>query len=453
MTAISYEVNFDALPGLTHFYGGLALGNLPSMENEGIVSKPKRAALQSLEKMLILHKLGVKQALLPPHERPYLPVLPRLGYANDAEAALKTLSKEAPWLLAAISSSSGMWAANAATVSPSIDSINNHVNFTPANLVSNFHRAIETDFTANVLRRIFANPVFFEHHAPLPSSTLFADEGAANHMRFCRHYNGPGVELFVYGVKHSELSYMKKTSEKYPARQSYEASAAISRLHTLYPENTLFAQQSPLSIDTGAFHADLIATNNQNVLLFHENSFLDQEELLEMLNAKIEAVCDCSLIQLEVSEEELPLDEALKTFFFNSQIVTLPDNSMAMILPIECQSSARVGAYLKKVLEDNANPITQIHYVDLRESMQNGGGPACLRLRVVLSEVELGKALDNVFFSDMLYERLTDHVNRYYPDTLTKEQLGSIELYKRSLDSLAEITRILNLGKIYPFQK
>lgn len=453
MTAISYEVNFDALPGLTHFYGGLALGNLPSMENEGVVSKPKRAALQSLEKMLLLHKLGVKQALLPPHERPYLPILPRLGFANDAETALKTLSKESPWLLAAISSSSGMWAANAATVSPSIDSFNNHVNFTPSNLVSNFHRAIETDFTANVLKRIFSNPVFFEHHVPLPSSMLFADEGAANQMRFCRHYNGPGVELFVYGVKHSDLFYLKKTSEKYPARQSFEASAAVSRLHALYPENTLFAQQSPLSIDHGAFHTDLIATNNQNVFLYHENAFLDQEELLEKLEAMVEKVCDCPLIKLEVTEEEIPLDEALKTFFFNSQIVTLPDNSMAMILPIECQSSTLVGAYLQKVLEDNTNPITQIHYVDLRESMQNGGGPACLRLRVALSEVELDKALDNIFFSDMLYERLVDHINRFYPDTLTQEQLGSFDLYKRSLESLAEMSRILNLGKIYPFQK
>lgn len=453
MTTISYEVNFDALPGLTHFYGGLALGNLPSMENEGALSKPKMAAKQSLDKMLLLHKLGVKQAVLPPHERPYLPILNRLGYAGDAEHLLKTLNKEAPWLLATISSSSAMWAANAATVCPSIDSSNKLVNFTPANLVANFHRSLEANTTANVLKRIFSNPIFFKHHSSLPSSNLFSDEGAANHIRFCKHYNGPGVQLFVYGIKHNEESYIKRVPQKFPARQSYEASAAIARLHNLYSNHYVFAQQLPQSIDKGVFHNDLISTGNQNVFLFHEMAFLNQEKVLKSLQEKVQQVCDCDLILLQVSESEIPLEVALKTFFFNSQIVSLPDNSMALILPIECQSSQPVTSYIQKILDDNSNPITQIHFVDLRESMQNGGGPACLRLRVPLSDLQLENALDNVFFSEMLYERLTDHVNRFYPETLTKAELGDAKLYKRSLDSLEELTKILNLGKIYPFQK
>lgn len=450
---IAYEVNFDALPGLTHFYGGLSLGNLPSMDNAGVVSKPKMAAKQGLNKMLLLHRLGVKQAVLPPHERPYLPILDQLGFAGDAETLIKTLSKEAPWLLATISSSAAMWAANAATVCPSIDSSNQHVNFTPANLVSNFHRSLESDTTAKILKRIFSNPVFFEHHAPLPSSSLFSDEGAANQIRFCKHYNGPGVQLFVYGIKHHDESYSKKVPEKFPARQSFEASQSIARLHSLYPDHYVMAQQLPEAIDKGVFHNDLVSTGNQNVFLFHEKAFLDQEKVLSELQEKVQKVCDCDLILLPVLESEISLEESLKTFFFNSQIVTLPDNSMAIILPVECQKSQPVNAYLKKILEDNLNPISQVHFVDLRESMQNGGGPACLRLKVPLTEIEMEKALDTIFFSEMLYERLMDHVERFYPETLTREQLGDVKLHQRSLESLTELTKILNLGKIYPFQQ
>lgn len=453
MSAISYEVNFDALPGLTHFFGGLSPGNLPSMTHQGQLSKPKKAALQSLDKMLLLHRLGVKQAILPPQERPYLPILSRLGYIEEPEALLKTLSKDAPWLLSAISSSSSMWAANYATVSPSIDSANKHVNFTPANLTTNFHRSIEVEHTKNVLKLIFSNPVFFEHHSPLPASNLFSDEGAANHIRFCKHYNGPGVQLFVHGIKYSDEGYAKVSPKKFPARQSYEASAAVARLNALYPNHYQFAQQNPLVIDQGAFHNDLISTGNLNVFLFHESAFFDQDITLFNLREKVQKVCDCDLILLQVTEKEIPLQEALKTFFFNSQIVSLPDHSMAIILPIECQANPYVTAYLKKILEDNENPISVAHFVDLRESMQNGGGPACLRLRVPLTEVEMSKMLDTVFFSEMIYERLKGHIQRYYPDSLSQENLVDFGLYKRSLESLNEITKILNLGKIYPFQK
>ena len=82
-----------------------------------------------------------------------------------------------------------MWAANAATVSPSVDTADGRVHFTPANLTSQFHRSIEAPATTRVLRAIFADARHFAVHDPLPAAPQFGDEGAANHIRF---FNEPG---------------------------------------------------------------------------------------------------------------------------------------------------------------------------------------------------------------------------------------------------------------------
>lgn len=450
MTTSAFEVNFDALPGPTHFYGGLSQGNIPSKENKGEVSFPKQAALQSLSKMQFLHKLGVKQAILPPQERPYIPGLKRLGFSGTSDAILIETGKQSPWLIPMVSSSASMWAANSCTVSPSIDSDDSHIHFTPANLVTNFHRSIETENTARILKAIFPNPVFFEHHEPLPSVSLFADEGAANHTRFCRQYQSPGVQLFVYGATFTANMRQPKL---YPARQSKEASEAIIRAHRLFPDHYEIAQQNPDAIDAGAFHNDLLSVGNLNLFLVHEFAFLRQQEVLESLGKKIAQYCDTELKVIQIAEKDLPMRKAIQTYFFNSQIVSLPDGSMAVIAPIECSENPASKKCFQTLLDDNDNPISAVHYIDLRQSMKNGGGPACLRLRVILNEEELKEVLPTVFLNDALYERLVGFVNLHYPDKLTEAQLGSPELYKKSCKALDELTKILNLGKIYSFQQ
>ena len=314
--------------------------------------------------------------------------LRRLGFNGSDSRILAQAAKEAPVLLAACYSASAMWAANAATVSPSADSLDGLVHFTPANLISLFHRSIETRFTQRVLETVFSDPTAFVHHPPLPSTDQFSDEGAANHVRLCRRHHERGMELFVYGKKALEDS--RQGLEAFPQRQTYEASSAIARLHKLEPRSTVFARQNPLAIDAGVFHNDVISVGNQDVLLFHSQAFSDSQCVPDELKQKFWECCGTELILIEVDPEQVSLEEAVETYLFNSQLVTLPDGGMCLIAPRECMENVNTKAFLESLVADSANPIRTVHYVNIRQSMKNGGGPACLRLRVVLTRQGTG---------------------------------------------------------------
>ena len=444
------EVNFDGLVGPTHNYSGLSYGNIPSEKNQNTLSNPKEAALQGLEKMKFLADLGVKQAVLPPHERPFIPALRLLGFTGTYELILKTALQKTPKILHAVGSASAMWTANAATISPSIDSVDQHVHFTPANLSSKFHRSIEYQTTSRILKAIFKSTIHFTHHDVLIPGTSFTDEGAANHCRFSQSYGGIGIQLFIYGGY--TLQPNSLFPKKYPARQAYEASSAITRLHQLFPERFLFVQQTPKSIDAGAFHADLVAVSNKNVFFFHEEAFLQKAAMLENLNKKLENYCDTSLKTLEIKTKDIPLQDAIDTYLFNSQIVSLPNGSMVLICPQECQNHARIGPFLENFTQNKDNPISRVHYVDIRQSMQNGGGPACLRLRVPLTNLEIESTHQAVFLDEQLYLKLKDWINKHYRDKLTPEDLADPKLLQESYQALDELTKLLQLGSIYHFQ-
>lgn len=451
MNPLAFEVNFNALPGPTHFYGGLSEGNLASMENRGLTSNPKLAALQCLEKMKLIHSLGVKQAILPPRERPHIPTLKALGFSETVESILENAQLKAPWLLELVSSSAGMWAANAGTVSPSLDSIDSHLHITPANLTTMFHRSIEANETTRLFKVIFPNNVFFSVHDPLPSSPLFADEGAANHCRFCKNYNGPGVQLFVFG-RSLVAPGLNLSQSRFPIRQTLEASQAVARLHALYENHVLFAMQKSDAINAGVFHNDVISLGNQQLFFLHELAFERQAEVLKNLKKKVAEICDVELNVIEVSEAEVPIEMAVRTYLFNSELITLPDGSMTLIAPIECQRNDRVRQYLDKLMLKAENPIGSIHYVDLTQSMLNGGGPACMRMRMVLNENELAETNAALFFSDELYKKLVDWVNRHYPSSFKKEDLYNPAIYEKNCQALNEVSKILKLEKIYSFQ-
>ena len=180
------DVNFDGIPGPTHNYAGLARGNLAAERNARQVANPREAALQGLAKMRALAARGFPQAVLPPHERPVVAALRALGFAGRDADVVARAARDAPQLLAACSSAAAMWVANAATVSPSADTADGRVHFTPANLVAHFHRSLEAPTTTRVLRAIFADPRTSSVHDPLPAAPQFGDEGAANHTRFAQ---------------------------------------------------------------------------------------------------------------------------------------------------------------------------------------------------------------------------------------------------------------------------
>lgn len=445
MTAV--EVNFDGLVGPTHSYAGLSWGNVASQQHQHRVANPKAAALQGLEKMRQLSELGLVQGVLPPHERPHVPSLRALGFAGTDEQVLAGAAARAPRLLAAVSSASSMWTANAATVSASADTADTRVHFTPANLNAKFHRAIEYPSTTRALRAIFADPAHFSVHDALPACPHFGDEGAANHTRLCAAYDQPGVELYVYGC--SALDDSAPRPHKYPARQTLEASEAVARRHGLMSERCVFAQQNPAVIDQGVFHNDVIAVGNRNVLLYHEEAFLDAGRVVQEINSKLAGT---SLIALCIRSADLAVEEAVSTYLFNSQLVSLDDDRMALIVPQECRTSARASAVLDALLEDAGNPITQVIAMDLKQSMRNGGGPACLRLRVALTEAEL-KAVGRCIVTPTLLDSLESWVERHYRESLIMADLSDPALLQESRFALDELTALLKLGSIYDFQR
>ncbi|MCX7017179.1 MAG: N-succinylarginine dihydrolase, partial [Candidatus Sumerlaeota bacterium] len=441
MTAPAFEINFDGLVGPTHNYGGLSYGNLASQHWGGTVSHPRQAALQGLEKMKLLADLGLRQAVLPPRERPDLRALRRVGFEGSNAQVIEKAFKASPILLAACYSASCMWAANAATVSPSADCADGRVHFAPANLVSQFHRSLEPPTTAAVLRAIFGDEKRFAHHPPLPAARHFSDEGAANHTRLCATYGDPGIEVFAYGAKAFDAF---PAPMRAPARQTLEASEAVARLHGLEPARTVFARQNSEAIEAGVFHNDVISVGNQNVFLCHALAFADGAAARDEIRRKWEALAAGELIWIEIAPEELSLAEAVATYFFNSQIVTLPDGSMCLIAPAECEESPRAGAVIQRILAED-NPIRSARFVDIRQSMKNGGGPACLRLRVVLTEEELACVKRSVFLTDSLYADLTAWVKRFYREDLRPEDLADPSLMEESRAALDALKRILDL--------
>lgn len=451
MTRKSDEVNFDSIVGPTHNYSGLSYGNVASLLNQKNRSNPKQAALQGLAKMKFLMDLGVKQAVLPPQERPNLDILRLLGFTGSDSEIIAKAYKDAPEVLFSCNSASSMWAANAATVSPSPDTDDHFVHFTPANLISKFHRSIETSFTATVLKKIFYDIHHFIHHPPVFSSNALADEGAANHGRLCKEFNQPGVELFVYG--RTGLGEQVSTTARYPARQCLEASQTIARLHQLNSDAVVFAKQHPRAIDAGVFHNDVISVAHQNLFFYHEFAFENKDVVINELQNKFTQRCNDQLCLIEVSEARVPLQEAVTTYLFNSQLVTFHDNSIHLIAPIECQESITVKNYLEEIVADPANPIKKVHYINIRESMRNGGGPACLRLRVVLSPKEIGGTHPRIFLNQSLYEQLVNWVERHYRDSLLPEDLADPQLILEGHEALNELTKLLSLGNIYNFQK
>ena len=431
------EVNFDGLVGPTHNYSGLAVGNVASMSHGGLVSSPKEGALQGLLKMKSLMDAGYAQGVLPPQQRPDIGALRDLGFSGSNREVLACAAKEAPQLLRAVCSASSMWTANAGTITPSVDAPDGRMHFTPANLQSSFHRYLEPQTTGRVLQAIFHNEQHFAHHPVLPATPAFADEGAANHGRLCEAHDQPGVHLFVYG----------EDGERFPARQKQRASQAVARNHQLGPGHTLFLQQSRTALDAGAFHNDVVCVANGPVLFCHEHTFENRDEA----HAAIRAAAPFTEI-IEAGAGDVPLAEAITSYLFNSQLISLPTGEMALVLPTETEQTPAAKTFVDKVLSAN-NPINRALYLDVRESMRNGGGPACLRLRVLLSDDECASVKPGFLLDEAGFAKIEAWVERHYRDRLSPGDLSDPSLMRESFTALDELTTLFGLGSVYDFQR
>jgi len=387
------EINFDGIVGPSHNYAGLSPGNLAASSNAGAASHPRAAALQGIAKMRANLRLGLHQGFLLPHPRPDHRWLETLatGYAAAA-----------PHVRAQALSASAMWAANAATVSPAPDTADGRCHLSVANLLTMPHRSHEWTDTLRQLRLAFADPAFAVH-GPVPAP--FGDEGAANHMRLAPAHDAQGVEVFVYG----------EAGGPFPARQHRDASEAVARRHGLDPARTVFARQSDEAIAAGAFHNDVVAVANGPVLLAHQDAFADPAALYDDLRARLPG-----FHLIEVPSERVSLADAVSSYLFNAQLVTLPNGGMALVLPGEARDNGRVWSWLEELVAGNG-PVRRLEVVDVRESMANGGGPACLRLRVVADPA----TVDSRFLVDEArLDRIADVVARHWPETVAQDAIG-----------------------------
>lgn len=409
------EINFDGLIGPSHNYAGLSLGNLASAKNAGGVSQPRAAALQGIEKMRANIQRGLAQGVFMPHNRPDTRWLSELG--TDPQAA-------EPTMLALALSASSMWAANAATVSPAPDTTDGKCHLSVANLVTMPHRSHEWQGTLAQLKIAFANPAFTVH-GPVPAP--FGDEGAANHMRLCATHDAPGVEVFVYGV----------AGGPFPARQHIEASKAVARKH--HVAQALFVQQSEAAIAAGAFHNDVVAVANERVLFTHEHAFADKDAFYADLRKALPMV-----EIVEVPAASVSLADAIQSYLFNAQLVTLPTGGMALILPTEAQDNPRVWSWLSKMIAGNG-PIRELIPVDVRQSMANGGGPACLRLRVVCDPA----MVDPRFMVDEAkLDGIAAIIAREWPAEIDPDGLGNPALWSSITSARAVVLDHLGLSEL-----
>jgi succinylarginine dihydrolase len=411
------EINFDGIVGPSHNYAGLSLGNLASARHAGDVSQPRAAALQGIDKMRASLALGLAQGIFPPHPRPDRAWLVELG---------TTIEEAEPAIAANAMSASPMWAANAATVSPAPDTADGKCHLTVANLRSMPHRSHEWPATLAQLQLAFEGTEFVVHR-PVP--TAFGDEGAANHMRLAPAHGEPGVEVFVYGV----------SGGAFPARQHVEASKALARLHRLDPQRVIFAEQSEAAIAAGAFHNDVVAVANERVLFAHEQAFANKQSLIGTLERLVPG-----FEYVEVPAAEVPLADAIRSYLFNAQLVTLPDGQPTLIVPSEARETPSVWRWIERHLAGNG-PIRRVEVVDVRQSMANGGGPACLRLRVVADPATVDPRF---LVDDAKLDAIADVVGRDWPEQIHRDDLQQPGLIADIERARLSLIRALDLGEL-----
>ncbi len=417
------EINIDGMIGPTHHFGGLGVGNIASHASQNQISNPKEAALEGLAKMELVAGLGVAQYYLPPPTRPNWGWLETIGYYGDRRDVLRRCYDESPRLLSAAYSSAFMWTANAATVAPANDTSDGRLHLVPANLCSNLHRGQEAAERRDQLRQMFRDVPNCNVHEPLPSVWALRDEGAANHMRLCGPDGKKAIHLFVYGQSD------ESKAAKFVARQSEQAARSIARCLGLKDDDCVFVQQTAQAIDAGVFHNDVIAMSNDDVMIYHELAFENSESTIENIKQKFENKTGVNLFCRRVNESELPIAEAVRSYLFNSQLLSVEkeEGDMELICPSNCCDSTAATDLIRGWIQESGNPIRRVRYLPLGQSMKNGGGPACLRLRVMLSPTQLEGVDDRFLVTEERLTNLRTLVNRWYPGSIDPSDLARLD--------------------------
>jgi len=424
------EVNFDGLVGPTHHFGGLGVGNVASQTNRSRSSRPREAALEGLNKAWLIAQLGVPQILLPPLVRPDRAYLSALGFHGTLAEQVKAAYEADPQLLSAAMSASAMWSANAATVSPAPDTADGKLHITPANLISSWHRAQEAHERGEMFRYLWRNSQDVDVHDPLPSILPLRDEGAANHLRLSHTATEQGIEIFVSG----DSPKIEAAPRRFMIRQTWQAGMCLGRAHRLHPHRTFHLQQSAAAIDAGVFHNDVISTAHEHLWFMHEEAFECGESSFNEIEEAFYKQTGGELRRIVVKTAELSVRAAVQTYLFNSQIVTLPKadarepSRFHWIAPQQCQAAPEPRILLENWRKESTLSIEKIHFVALQESMANGGGPACLRLRIQLYQRQRDALPADLFLDAEQYDRVHQWIVKWYPESLALADLTDVTL-------------------------
>lgn len=383
--------NFDGLVGCTHNYAGLSQGNLASMTHKNAISNPQQAALQGLKQMKLVYDIVGIQGFLPPQMRPNFKLLHHYGFVGTEAKVLEKAYEKRPDILAVAWSASAMWTANAATVTITDK---NHVHITPANLLTMRHRHQELEETAFTLKNIFYQENYFTHHFPV----TMPDEGAANHMSI-KGYDKI-YDIFVYSP----------TKAVYPARQSLFSSQEIARNHECH--NPIFLEQSIEAVNQGAFHNDVVAISHDNFIIYHEYAFSD------------DTLLPSDILKIKIPNMMLNLQEAIKTYLFNMRIIENNQNEYFMIMSYDVMENKNAQDAIDYIKQHNPR-IKSVIYMDLQQSMANGGGSACLRFRVPL--IEKNSVQQSYLLNNDKFNKLNDFVKNNYRDTVKPDDLRDID--------------------------
>jgi succinylarginine dihydrolase len=348
------------------------------------------------------------------------------GFTGDDAQVLAAAVGE-PHLLHLATSSAFMWSANAATVVPACDSADGRAHLVVANLAAMPHRAREHRGRTAQLRRWFSSEAMVVHEA-LPGLLALGDEGAANHSRLWTP-GSPAVHLFVHG-----RNAVERAATRLPARQTREASAAVARLAGLGETQVLHVRQLPQAIDAGAFHNDVVMVGDGDRVLVHEHAWVDQAAVLAELARRIPG-----LRVAEITERELPLAEAVASYLFNSQLLGTPQGTV-LLAPVQ-SAEGRAGAVVRRLTDEGF--ISRAEFLDLGESMANGGGPACLRLRLPLPPAAMAALPRGVVLDGARIADLEAWVDRHYREELSTADLADARLLDEWRAAAADLAQLL----------
>jgi succinylarginine dihydrolase len=92
---------------------------------------------------------------------------------------------------------------------------------------------------------------------------------------------------------------------------------------------------------------------------------------------------------------------------------------MTLVVPSEARETPSVWRWIERHVAGNG-PIRRVEIVDVRQSMANGGGPACLRLRVVADPA----TVDPRFMVDEAkLDSIAEIIRRGWPEQIHHEEL------------------------------